>query len=81
MSESALSARGAARILNIPISTVFLLCRRGELRGFRAGRHLRIRPEWVEEYIRRNELTARAARINGSVQLVATDDAEREPEG
>ena len=54
--KPALSAAETAQQLRIPVSTVFLLCRRGQLRGFRAGRHLRIRPEWVEEYIRSNEL-------------------------
>jgi excisionase family DNA binding protein len=54
--REALSAKEAARLLNIPTSTVFRLVRRGDLRGFRAGRHLRVRVEWVEEYIRDHEI-------------------------
>lgn len=54
--EAALRARDVARLLNIPESTVFLLWRRGELRAFRCGRHLRTRPEWVREFQERGEL-------------------------
>ena len=58
---SSLTAREAAEILKIPASTVFSLCHRGELRAFRAGRHVRIRPEWLDEFIRRHELKPRSA--------------------
>ena len=49
--DRALTATEVAEVLNIPVSTVLLLCRRGELRSFRAGRHVRVRREWQEEFV------------------------------
>ena len=54
--EAALRARDVARLLDIPESTVFLLWRRGELRAFKCGRHLRTRPEWLREFQERQEI-------------------------
>ena len=54
--DPALSPDDIELELNIPRSTVFLLVRRGDLRGFRAGRHLRVRRSWLEEYIAAQEI-------------------------
>ena len=60
--EPALRARDVARILDIPESTVFLLWKRGDLRAFRCGRHLRTRPEWVREFQERQEVSKEEGR-------------------
>jgi excisionase family DNA binding protein len=55
MQKSVLTAKEAAEILRIPVSTLFLICRRGSLRTFRAGRHLRIRRGALDEFVRQQE--------------------------
>lgn len=53
MFDEILTATEVARTLRIPLSTTYELIRRGELRSFRAGRHLRVRSIWLQQYIDR----------------------------
>ena len=41
----------AAEYLNIPARAVADHIRAGEIRHTRLGKHIRIRPEWLDEYV------------------------------
>jgi excisionase family DNA binding protein len=46
-----LSVKQVAAKLNVSIWTVYTLVENGSLRATRLNRNIRIRPEWVEEYV------------------------------
>lgn len=50
-----LSAEDVAELLEVKESTVWRWCREGTLPGLKVGRHWRVRPEALEEFLRRSE--------------------------
>jgi excisionase family DNA binding protein len=47
-----LTTSEVAQRLNVATKTVQNLCRDGSLRCFRVGRTFRVKPEWVQDYIK-----------------------------
>ena len=60
-------AEGAA-YSGVSRDTIYTACERGELRHVRVGgrRAIRLRPEWVDEWLERNVRGAGAASMVGS---------------
>lgn len=60
--EDVLTVPEVAKYLRVSTKTVYALLKRGELRGFRVGRVLRLRRTVVEEFVaRRSDPTATAS--------------------
>ena len=51
MAESLMTAEEVSEVLQIGLSTVYLLLQRGELASVRIGRCVRIRPPDLDEFI------------------------------
>lgn len=47
------TVRDVAAAMTVSKSTVYELCKTGELRHAKVGRQLRFAPAWVEDYLRR----------------------------
>ena len=65
MAESLMTAEEVSEVLQIGLSTVYLLLQRGELASVRIGRCVRIRPPDLDEFI---ELRARGDRQRQQVK-------------
>ena len=51
--RTVLTAREIAQELQVPRAAIYELCRTGELRSFRVGKHVRIRRTALEDYLTR----------------------------